>query len=298
MNESRIAAIRRFNRLVTQRVGALEDHFLGRDRPLGQSRVLYEIGRDGADLRDLRATLGLDSGYLSRLVQSLESELLVKVEPGTDDERVRRVRATRRGLAEIAEMDRRSDEGAAAILEPLSEKQRERLVNAMEEVRRLLIASAVRIERVDPTSVEALSCLERFYAEVDRRFESGYDPERSLPAPADDFAPPDGAFLVASVDGSSVGCGGVRRISERVGSIRRMWVAEEVRGLGVGRRLLAALEDEARRLGFRAVRLETNRALGEAIGMYRKAGYREVAPFNEEPYAHHWFEKRLRRAGK
>jgi len=298
MDESRIAVIRRFNRLVTQRVGALEDHFLGRDRPLGQSRVLYEIGRNGADLRDLRATLGLDSGYLSRIVQSLESERLVKIEPAADDERVRRVRVTRKGMAEIDEMDRRSDEGAAAILEPLGEQQRERLVNAMEEVRRLLIASAVHIERVDPASAEARSCLELFYSEVDSRFESGYDPDRSLPAPADDFAPPTGAFLVASVDGKSVGCGGVRRISERVGSIRRMWVAEDVRGLGVGRRMLGALEEEARRLGFRIVRLETNRALGEAIAMYRKAGYREVPPFNEEPYAHHWFEKRLKRKGK
>ncbi len=295
MSDTRIAAIRRFNRLVTQRVGALEDHFLGRDRPLGQSRVLYEIGRNGAELRDLRATLGLDSGYLSRLVQALEAEGLVKIEPDAGDERVRHVRATRRGMMEIAEMDRRSDDGAAAILGPLSEKQRDRLVDAMEEVRRLLIASAVRVERVDPASAEARSCLERFYAEIDRRFESGYDPGRSLPAPADDFVPPDGVFLVATVDGKSVGCGGVRRISATAASIRRMWVAEEVRGLGVGRRLLAALEEDARQLGFGVVRLETNRALPEAIAMYRTSGYREVSPFNDEPYAHHWFEKRLRR---
>jgi GNAT superfamily N-acetyltransferase len=72
-----------------------------------------------------------------------------------------------------------------------------------------------------------------------------------------------------------------------------MWVAEEVRGLGVGRRILAALEDEAARLGFTRVRLETNRALIEAISLYRTSGYREVAPFNDEPYAHHWFEKDL-----
>jgi len=293
MTNTRTETIRRFNRLVTQRVGALEDHFLGRDRPLGQSRVLYEIGRNGADLRDLRATLGLDSGYLSRLVQALEVEGLVKIEPDPDDERVRHVRVTREGLEEIAEMDQRSDESAEAILEPLSEKQRDRLVDAMEEVRRLLTASAVHIDRVDPEGPEARSCLEKFYAEVDQRFEAGFDPARSLPAPASDFVPPRGAFLIASVDGRSAGCGGVRRISPRTGSIRRMWVAEEVRGMGVGRRLLTALEAEAERLGFRVVRLETNRALREAIALYRTTGYREVPPFNDEPYAHHWFEKRI-----
>lgn len=295
MTETQIGSIRRFNRLVTQRTGALEDHFLGRDRPLGHSRVLYEIGRNGTDLRDLRATLGLDSGYLTRIVQALAAEGLVTVEPDPDDERVRHVRVTSAGSAEIDEMDRRSDESAAGILEPLSATQRERLVSAMDEVRRLLLASAVRIDRVDPDGTAARSCLERFYAEVDQRFETGFDPDRSLPAPVADFLPPRGAFLVASVDGRSVGCGAVRGISARTGSIRRMWVAEEVRGLGVGRRLLSALEGEAARLGFTRVRLETNRALREAIALYRSAGYREVAPFNDEPYAHYWFEKRLPR---
>ena len=85
MHADQIDHVRRFNRLVTQRVGALDDHFLGRDRPLGESRVLFEIGPDGADLRDLRARLGLDSGYLSRLVQSLVSKRLVTLRPGSDE---------------------------------------------------------------------------------------------------------------------------------------------------------------------------------------------------------------------
>ena len=295
MRKAQIAAVRRFNRRVTQRVGALEDHFLGRARPLGQSRVLYEIGRNGADLRDLRAVLALDSGYLTRIVQALANDGLVIVEPDPDDERVRHVRVTRAGLAEIAEMDRRSDESADAILEPLSAKQRDRLVSAMDEVRRLLLASAVRIERVDPDSAEARISLEQYYAEVDRRFESGFDPGTSLPMPAAEFLPPRGAFLVASVDGRPVGCGGVKTISPRIGYLKRMWVAEDARGLGLGRPILAALEDEAVRLGFGKLRLETNRALPEAIAMYRTSGYREVAPFNDEPYAHQWFEKRLAR---
>ena len=73
-----------------------------------------------------------------------------------------------------------------------------------------------------------------------------------------------------------------------------MWVAETARGLGIGRRLLAELEGHARAAGARLVRLETNAALTEAISLYRSAGFREVDPFNDEPYAHHWFEKDLR----
>src|SRR5918997_5767331 len=110
MQVEEIAEVRRFNRLVTKRAGALEDHFLGRDRPLGESRVLFEIGARGADLRDLRARLGLDSGYLSRLVQSLASAGLVTLRAGPGDERVRRADLTPAGLAEVAEMDRRSDQ--------------------------------------------------------------------------------------------------------------------------------------------------------------------------------------------
>jgi DNA-binding MarR family transcriptional regulator len=150
-----IAQVRRFNRLVTQRIGALNDHFLGRDRPLGQSRVLFEIGPTGADLRDIRARLGLDSGYLSRLVQSLAAAGLVTLRADPDDERVRRAELTSAGRAELEEMNRRSDEAAEEILAPLTPSQRERLVAAMTEVHRLLRVSDAKIERADPSSPEA-----------------------------------------------------------------------------------------------------------------------------------------------
>lgn len=289
----RIATVRRFNRLVTQRVGALEDRFLGRDRPLGQSRVLYEIGPGGAELRELRSRLGLDSGYLTRLVRALAAAGLIETAPAPDDERVRHVRLTAAGLAEYAEMERRSDACAAAILDALTEGQQDRLVRATEEVHRLLLAAGVRIERVHPESREARWCIERYYAELDRRFESGFDPGASLPAPASALLPPRGAFLVAQVDGRPVGCGAVLTVSDGIGSIKRMWIAEEMRGLALGRRILAALEEGAAQLGVHTLRLETNRSLREAIGLYRSAGYTEVAAFNDDPYADHWFEKVL-----
>lgn len=293
MTPEHIAHVRRFHRLVTQRAGALDDQFLGRDRPLGESRVLFEIGLAGADLRDLRARLGLDSGYLSRLAQRLAAAGLVTLRPGPADERVRRAELTPEGRAEVAEMDRRSDQVAAALLAPLTEPQRDRLVGAMAEVHRLLRAAGARIARVDPASPEARACVAQYVAELGVRFEAGFDPARSLPADDAAFRPPAGAFLVASVDGEPVACGAVRVTAPGVGSLKRMWVADVVRGLGVGRRMLAALEAEARTLGVTTLRLETNRALAEAIRLYRRAGYAEVAPFNADPYAHHWFEKRL-----
>lgn len=293
MANEHIAQVRRFHRLVTQRAGALEDHFLGRDRPLGESRVLWEIGRDGADLRDLRARLGLDSGYLSRLVQRLASAGLVTLRAGPDDERVRRADLTPAGLAEVEEMDRRSDQTAASILEPLSPSQRERLVAAMAEVHRLLQASGARIERVDPASREARWCVAQYFAELAERFEGGFHADASLPLEDAEMHPPHGAFLVASVDGEPVACGALKTLAPGVAYLKRMWVARSVRGLGFGRRMLGALEEQARALGFTTVRLETNRALAEAIELYRAAGYAEVAPFNDEPYADHWFEKHL-----
>jgi len=293
MQAEQVAQVRSFHRLVTKRAGALEDRFLGRGRPLGESRVLYEIGATGADLRELRSRLDLDSGYLSRLVQSLAAKGLVALRPAPDDERVKRAELTMAGLDELEEMNRRSDEAAEAILAPLSAEQRVRLVEAMAEVQRLLRASGVRIERMDPSAPEARWCVHQYFAELDRRFEQGFDPGQSIPAEDAEMVPPRGAFLVASVEGEPVACGAVKTIGPGVGSLKRMWVAESARGLGLGRRTLAALENEARALGLTTLRLETNRALTTAVRLYRSAGYVEVPPFNTDPYADHWFEKRL-----
>jgi DNA-binding MarR family transcriptional regulator/GNAT superfamily N-acetyltransferase len=291
MFADQVSQVRRFNRLVTQRAGALNDHFLGRDRPLGESRLLYEIGPDGADLRDLRRRLGLDSGYVTRLVKSLEENGLVRLSQGTEDQRVRTARLTAGGQREVRDMNQRSDEAAAALLESLTPAQRTRLVDAMAEVHRLLQLAGLQIERVDPASPAARWCVRQYFDELDRRFDSGFDSAVSLSAEDSDLIPPRGAFLVAFVDGESVACGAVKAMSPGVGSLKRMWVSGTVRGLGIGRRMLEALEAQARELGLTTLRLETNRTLKEAIRLYRSAGFREVAAFSDDPYADHWFEK-------
>ena len=289
-----MSRIRSFNRVVTERVGALNDHYLALDRPLGEARLLWEIGAGGAEVRQLRARLGLDSGYLSRLIRSLEAQGLVGVSSSGEDGRVRTVELTPAGRAERKLMDERSDELARSFLDPLSAPQQERLVSAMAEVERLLTASLVEIVDVDPADADARYCLREYFVELDDRFDAGFDPARSI-ADVDDFRPPAGLFLVARLRGDPIGCGGLRFHGEEPPDIKRMWVAKSARGLGVGRRLLRELEQRAAAAGTRAVRLETNGALTEAIALYRSSGYVEVDPFNAEPYAHHWFEKDVTR---
>jgi DNA-binding MarR family transcriptional regulator/GNAT superfamily N-acetyltransferase len=293
MEPEMVGRVRSFNRAVTQRAGALDDAFLSRDRPLGQARVLWEIGPDGSDVRALRSRLDLDSGYLSRLLRSLEAGGLVDVAPSQADGRVRIARLTRRGLAERAELDRLSDDAATEILRPLSSGQRSRLVAAMAEVERLLTASAVRIARCDPRRPEARFCLQAYFGELSRRFDSGFDPARSISARDDELGPPAGLLLVATLHGEPVGCGALKLHDGAPAEIKRMWVAPAARGIGLGRRLLADLEERAAQSGAGRARLETNGALTEAIALYRSAGYREVPAFSDEPYAHHWFEKPL-----
>jgi DNA-binding MarR family transcriptional regulator/GNAT superfamily N-acetyltransferase len=295
MEPARIDQVRRFNRTVTQRIGALNDGYLSRARPLGQARLLWEIGTGGRQVRALRARLDLDSGYLSRLLRALEADGLVVVDTDPADARVRTARLTRAGLAEYAELNRRSDQLAGAILEPLNERQRERLVAAMADVERLLTASMVSIAITDPRHPDARHCLRAYFTELAQRFDSGFDPARSIPADDEDLTPPAGLLLVATLHDEPVGCGALKFHDDGPTELKRMWVAGTVRGLGLGRRMLAELEARAAEHGTRVVRLETNRALTEAIGLYRAAGYREVAPFNDEPYADHWFEKSLRR---
>jgi DNA-binding MarR family transcriptional regulator len=289
-----VAQVRRFNRTVAQRIGALDDDdYLARGRPLGECRMLWEIGDEGCDVRSLRSRLQLDSGYASRLLRSLESDGLVTVGASDHDGRVRTARLTEQGEAERAVLDRRSDALARSFLEPLTADQRRRLTLAMDEVERLLTAALVEIDAVDPAHPHARHCLQEYFAELDRRFDTGFDPARSRLADPTEMRPPAGVFCLATLRGEPVGCGALKFHDEAPTEIKRMWVDPAARGLGVGRRLLAELESRAAANGSLAVRLDTNGSLAEALAMYRSAGYREIDPFNDEPYADHWFEKRL-----
>ncbi|CAL9540045.1 hypothetical protein SUDANB171_04200 [Streptomyces sp. enrichment culture] len=288
-----IEQVRRFNRTITERVGVLHDHYLGRDRPIGEARLLWEIGERGADVRRLRERLGLDSGYVSRLLRALETAGLVTVEPLPSDKRVRTVRLTDAGRTELDELDRRSDEMAGSLLEPLNTSQRARLVSALAEAERLLTAGTVSLDPVDPDHPDAQHCLRSFFAELSERLDTGFDPARSLLPDAGELRAPRGVFLVARLHGEPVGCAGLKLPAGAPAEVKRMWVSPATRGLGLARRFLTELEARAAGHGYDTLRLDTNKVLTEAIRLYHAYGFTEVPAFNTEPYAHHWFEKRI-----
>jgi GNAT superfamily N-acetyltransferase len=244
-------------------------------------------------VRSLRSRLGLDSGHASRLLRALEADGLVRVEPSPADARIRVARLTSAGLSERALLDRRSDDLAGSILGRFDPDQRHEIVGAMRTVQRLLITAAIEIRTIDPTDRDARRCIRAYFAELDRRSDSGFDPAAGISAEPHELVPPAGRFLIVYLGGEPVGCGAVKHHPGAPSEIKRMWVAESARGLGIGRRLLNELERWTIRSGASIARLETNRALVEAIALYRSAGYVEVPPFNDEPFAHHWFEKQL-----
>src|SRR5262245_15639184 len=216
--------VRSFNRVVTQSIGALQDHYLSRSLPLGEARMLWEVG-DGCEVRELRARLDLDSGYVSRLLRSLETAGLVTVRASAQDGRVRSVRLTANGRRERELLDRRSDELARSLLAPLNEAQRERLVVAMGEVERLLTASVVRIDVVDPEQPAAAYCLGEYYAELGRRFDGGWNHAISIAATPEQLRPPAGLFAIATLHGAAVGCGALRFHGRRPTARKRIWGA-------------------------------------------------------------------------
>jgi DNA-binding MarR family transcriptional regulator/GNAT superfamily N-acetyltransferase len=279
--------------VVTQRVGALSDRYLARSRSLGASRVLWEVGIEGCEVRTLRTRLGLDSGQLSRLLRALEAERLIELNASPGDARIRFARLTRAGLRERKLLDARSDELAGSILAPLDAEQREQLVRAMRTVERLITTSLIDIRIVDPAGPDARRCLRAYFGELRRRSDMPFDPSKGTSAEPHELRPPKGAFLIAYLGEEPVGCGAIKHLAGEPSDIKRMWVTESARGLGLGHRLLGELEHLARESGAPAARLDSNRSLVEAIQMYRSSGYTETRPFNDEPFAHHWFIKAL-----
>jgi len=288
-----IERIRAFNRTVTRRLGVLNERYLGRNRPLVESRLLFEIGAQGASVRDLRTRLGLDSGFSSRLLRSLERKKLLKTTPSGSDGRVRIARLTRSGLAELARINSLADDLARSMLAPLSADQAQRLVAAMGEVERLLRVSSVEFAPADFRSADAERCLQKYYAELAARFPSGFELHADDAPAADELAPPRGCMIIARLFGEPIGCGAIRTLGPGVAEIKRMWISPDVRGLGVGRRLLAELEQAAIARRLHTARLDTNGSLAEALHLYRTSGYREIPAYNRNPYAQHWFEKKL-----
>ncbi|NUT28125.1 MAG: bifunctional helix-turn-helix transcriptional regulator/GNAT family N-acetyltransferase [Streptomyces sp.] len=287
-----VTAFRHFNRYFTRRIGVLDDHYLGQDRPLGEARLLFEIG-DGASLRELRSRLGLDAGYLSRMAKALEAQGMARLSAHPRDNRLRMIEPTQAGRVELKEQNRRAGAVVAGLLEGLTAPQRAELTQAMATTQRLLRLAGITVDLVDGAAPDALASLDAYADDIDERFPEGFD-KNDLVRPHE-VSGDAGAFFVAYEEGRPVGCGALRRLAPGVGEIRHVWVHRDARRLGLARRLLDALEREAAARDFTVVRLDTHAALKEAQAMYRACGYTEIPAYDDNAYASHWFEKRLDR---
>ncbi len=287
---SDIDVVRRFNRYYTERIGVLSERYLGQRRSLAEARLLFEIGGHDQPLRDLRIGLGLDSGYLARLLRSLERQRLVRVVPDRSDRRARIVTLTSKGARELKDLNERSDAATDDLLAPLSESDRERSISAIDELYRLLRRAEVTLEEADPASKDAQRCLLAYADELDERFPEGFQ-RSELISPQEIRS--GGVCFVAHDHWHAIGCGVLRRIDCEMSEIKHLWVDPEARGLGVSRLLLNQLEQIAFARGVQLLRLDTHEVLREAIDLYRTAGYVEIHRYGENPHAHLWFEKRL-----
>ena len=282
---------RRFARAVVTEVGALDESFLGRGRPLGVARVLNAIGHGKCDVGEIRAYLDLDSGLVSRLLRGLEEEGLVATTPHPGDGRRRVVALTAAGEAEFAAYEALSNQRAERAL--ARHANPDALLAAMDLVASAFGRDQIELREMDPRSAVARYCLGEYYAELGRRFERGFDVTLSADPDAETMVRPRGAFLVAFSDDMPVGCVGLKGTCSEYAEVKRLWVAPSARGLGLAWKIMDRVEAVARELGIPLLRLDTNKALPEAIAMYRKSGWTEIDRFNDDPYPDFFFEKRL-----
>ena len=151
----------------------------------------------------------------------------------------------------------------------------------------------VTIAPEPPDSAVAATLLDEYRAELATRFPGGFRQPPGWAAPPAALVRPTGDFLVVRGDGEPLGCGAVRVLEAGVAELKHMWVSPRLRGRGVGRRLLAALEEVARELGCAVVRLDTSPYLPEAIALYRSVGYGEIPRYNDNPLCAIWMERDL-----
>jgi DNA-binding MarR family transcriptional regulator/predicted GNAT family acetyltransferase len=272
-------------------VGALEDSFLNRGRPLGAARVLNAIGLGYENVSDLRAFLKLDTGLLSRLLRGLEKEGLIETKPSPNDGRSRITKLTTTGRAEFDIYEKLSDERAETIL--ARHKNARHLLDAMDVVTITLSRESIVFEEVDYTSDIATKCLSSFATDLSKRLNLEFDLKKSGDPELSQMKHPHGTFVVARLGKMPVGCVGVKGNGSSLAEIKRMWIAPAARGLGLAQRLMTTAEDAARSLGIQTLRLDTNSILVEAVGLYRKMEWKEIDRFNDDPYPDLFFEKRL-----
>ncbi|WP_343073900.1 helix-turn-helix domain-containing GNAT family N-acetyltransferase [Phytoactinopolyspora mesophila] len=258
---------------------------------MGESANHGETADGGCRVAVLRSRLGLDSGYLSRLLRSLEEQALITVKPDQRDGRARVVRLTNLGVDQLDELNRRATEAADELLTQLGDVERQQLISTMGRLHGLLRLAAVTVAPADPASEIARHCLTQYAHELRQRFPEGYDDDDLLGPDA--LTPPHGILLCATEEEQPIGCGAVHMLRSDAGEIRHMWVHPSARRIGVGRRLITALEEQAYGLGARTLCLGTHDVLREAISMYQAPGYAPTHPYAKVAHTHQWYAKTL-----
>jgi DNA-binding MarR family transcriptional regulator/GNAT superfamily N-acetyltransferase len=289
--DDQIAAVRAFSRFYTRKVGVLGQHPWNSPLSLTEGRVLYEIAhRNEPIAKEIGSALGLDPGYLSRIVQRLDEEGLISRKPLEQDRRQYSLSLTAKGRQAFAKINRSAHDEVAAMLEPLSGEECNRLTGAMATIERLLepadskpslvlrshrvgdmgwvVASQARAYAEDygwDISYEAL------VAEICAQFIKNFDPAREH-------------CWIAEAGGEPVGSVLLVKATDEIAKLRLLLVEKKARGLGVGRALTEQCIRAAREKGYKKMTLWTQSILVEARGIYTRAGFRRVA---EEP--HHSF---------
>jgi DNA-binding MarR family transcriptional regulator/ribosomal protein S18 acetylase RimI-like enzyme len=287
-----IARLRRFNRAVVREAGALDTSYLGRGRPLGAARVLHLVRPEGTDVALIRATLGLDSGLMSRFLRALEREHLIETRTDPADRRRSIASLTAAGEAEVAAYLGIIHNQSTEVLAKAGSRTNEVLA-AMDLIATVLNRDQLDIRPADPDAPEALACQRAYFDEVVARVAAARPEHFPLPDPhSDSYRPPQGRFLIAWSDDLPVGCVGLRALGGTTAEVKRLWVHGSARGQGLSRRLMSAIEAEARAMGHRALKLDTNSALTEAVALYRATGWTDIAPYTTPP-ADTWLGKPL-----
>lgn len=285
----RIAAVRAFNRFYTRQIGLLEDGLLRSGFSLAEARVLFELAhRDAPTATEIGESLGLDPGYLSRMITSFVKQGLVAKSPAAHDRRQHRLGLTQKGSRAFAQLDRRSQTAIGALLDGLSHDGQERIVKAMDSIESLMRTPA-REERALVLRPHRPGDMGYVVGRHGALYAAEYGWDESFEALAAEIA---AQFLrtyderrercfIAEIDGEPVGSAFLVCASETVAKLRLLLVEPQARGLGVGRALVEACIGFARQKGYASITLWTQSTLTAARAIYARAGFRLV---REEPH--------------
>ncbi|WNH53628.1 bifunctional helix-turn-helix transcriptional regulator/GNAT family N-acetyltransferase [Stenotrophomonas oahuensis] len=282
-----VARVRAFNRFYTRQIGVLEEHLLHSDLTLTEVRVLFELAEgQGISAAQLGQRLGLNAGYLSRLLSGLQTRGLLRREPSAMDGRANRLVLTDAGRAVFAQLDAASNDSIGAMVQALSEPGQQRLVESMAQIQTLLGDTAAQYVLRDPRPGDMGWVIHKHGTLYAREF--GWNAEfEALVADIvtrylREHDPQTERCWIAELDGTPVGSVFVVRHDAQNAKLRLLHVDASARGLGIGQRLVEEAMTFARAVGYKRMVLWTNAALTDARRLYERAGFELLTEQHEQ----------------